>query len=148
MIAVIQRVSRASVKAHGHEVSINKGLLVLVGVGLTDSEKDASLLAKKTRELRIFEDDDGKMNLGLMDVKGQALVVSQFTLFADCKKGRRPSFTNAAPPEKGNLLYEKFVDYLKADGAVVKTGKFGAHMDVELVNDGPVTIILNSEDLK
>ncbi len=116
--------------------------MILVGVEQGDSESDSTFLARKSAEMRIFPDEEGKMNRSLTDVGGRALVISQFTLVADWKKGRRPSFIKAAPPEEGNRLYEHFAQELRALGVHVETGIFGAHMDVSLVNDGPVTILL------
>jgi D-tyrosyl-tRNA(Tyr) deacylase len=145
MRVLLQRVSKASVTIGGGlKGKVDQGLVLLVGVGPDDSDKDAEFLAEKCANLRIFSDDDGKMNLSLLDVSGAALVVSQFTLYGDCKKGRRPSFVGAAPPELGNDLYLKFVDYLRDFGVHVETGEFGADMQVELVNDGPVTLMLES----
>lgn len=146
MRAVFQRVKRASVTAEGREISsIGRGALVLLGVGKDDTEKDALYMAEKLAGLRVFPDDTGRMQLSLVDVAGQVLVVSQFTLYGDVKKGKRPGFDGAAPPEKGEELYEKVIEFLRAMGLEVKTGKFGAHMDVELVNDGPVTILISSK---
>jgi D-aminoacyl-tRNA deacylase len=145
MRAVIQRVSRASVTIHGQIVGkIGPGLLVLLGITHTDNPADARWLAEKIVGLRIFNDADGKMNLGLTDVGGSVLVVSQFTLYGDAHKGRRPSFIAAARPEQAIPLYEAFVNGIKALGVPVETGRFGAMMDVELVNDGPVTLILEA----
>ncbi len=143
MKLVIQRVKRAKVTVDGTVTgSIDQGLLILLGVHRDDTEEQADFLAKKCVELRIFPDDEYKMNLSLHEVNGAVLVVSQFTLYGNCNKGRRPSYVHAAPPEKGNRLYEYFVNKMKEYVAVVETGIFGAMMDVELVNDGPVTIIL------
>ena len=145
MRACIQRVRRASVTVEQQTVgSIERGLVVLLGVGQGDEDKDARYLADRICELRIFEDDDGKMNRSLEDIRGAVLVVSQFTLFGDCRKGRRPSFTRAAPPEIAEQLYETFVASVGMRGIPVATGKFRAHMDVALVNDGPVTLLLDS----
>lgn len=145
MIAVIQRVSRAAVSIGGvTESSIGPGLVILLGVAGGDTARDAGYLARKISELRIFEDDRGKMNLSVKDVDGEAIVVSQFTLLADCRKGRRPAFNKAAPPGEAEPLYEAFVRELSATGIGVGTGKFGAMMKVELENDGPVTIIMES----
>jgi D-tyrosyl-tRNA(Tyr) deacylase len=145
MRAVIQRVSRASVAVDGEIVGkIGRGLLILLGVTHSDTPADAVWLAEKAVGLRIFNDADGKMNLGLTDVNGSVLVVSQFTLFGDAQKGRRPSFVAAARPEQAIPLYEAFVNGIKALGIPVETGRFGAAMDVELVNEGPVTLILES----
>ncbi len=145
MRAVVQRVSRASVTVEGEIVgSIDKGFVVLLGVTHDDTEADAAYLAEKILGLRIFEDDAGKMNLALADVGGACLVVSQFTLYGDCRKGRRPSFVAAAGPEQAEALYEVFVERMRDGGICVATGRFRAHMDVELVNDGPVTMLLDS----
>jgi len=143
--AVVQRVASAGVKVAGEIVGeIDRGFLVLLGVGTDDADADAVALAEKIAGLRIFEDDAGKMNLALDDVGGQMLVVSQFTLFGDCRKGRRPSFVEAARPEKAELLYETFVAEVRGQGINVETGRFQTHMDVSLVNDGPVTLLLDS----
>ena len=145
MKAVIQRVSEARVEVDDEITgSIGCGIMVLLGVEQGDTEKDAEWLAKKIIELRIFEDDAGKMNRSLSDVGGSLLVVSQFTLLGDCSKGRRPSFIAAAPPAEGNRLYEYFVAKCRAAGARAETGIFQAMMQVHLVNDGPVTFILES----
>jgi len=146
MRAVIQRVSRAKVTV-GKDVmgEIGRGLLVLLGVSVRDSDKDAVYLAEKTLNLRIFEDSEDKMNLSLLDISGELLVVSQFTLYGDATRGRRPSFIDAAPPERANRLYEAFVTEARKHLARVETGRFQAMMDVELINDGPVTILLDSE---
>jgi len=146
MRAVIQRVKRAQVSVGGKVISsIGQGFLVLVGVGRGDTEQDADHIAAKTAGLRVFEDQAGKMNLALADVKGSVLAVSQFTLYGDCRGGRRPSFIEAAPPDEGKRLYEIYVEKLRALGVPVQTGEFQAMMDVELVNDGPVTILLDSK---
>ncbi len=145
MKTVLQRVSQAAVSVEGKLISeIGKGLVVLVGVEQGDSEKDATYLAEKILHLRIFEDEAGKMNLSLLDVHGSLLVVSQFTLLGDCRKGRRPSFTKAAEPELARYLYEFFIEELKRGGLPVATGIFQAHMTVQIFNDGPVTLILDS----
>lgn len=146
MRAVIQRVSRAKVTV-GEEGTgeIGSGLLVLLGVGQSDELGDADLLAEKTIGLRIFEDSDGKMNRALAEVGGSVLVVSQFTLYGDARKGRRPSFDAAAPPQKARTLYEYFVGRIRAAGLRCETGRFQERMAVELVNEGPVTILLDSE---
>lgn len=145
MRAVVQRVSRASVTVEGEIVgSIDKGFVVLFGVTHDDTEADAAYLTEKILGLRIFEDDAGKMNLSIADVSGACLVVSQFTLYGDCRKGRRPSFVAAAGPEQAEALYEVFVERMRDGGICVATGRFRAHMDVELVNDGPVTMLLDS----
>lgn len=145
MIALLQRVSRAKVTVDG-QVSgqIGHGWLVLLGVGKADTDETARWLADRVLGLRAFADDAGKMNRSVLDTRGELLVVSQFTLMADCLSGRRPSFTPAAPPDEANRLYEFFVAVLKESGLKVETGIFGAHMDVELVNDGPVTFWLDS----
>lgn len=145
MKVVLQRVSDAKVTV-GNEVAgaIGKGLLLLVGVGQEDTEQDLAWMADKLAGLRIFEDDAGKMNLSVEDVGGDVLSVSQFTLYGDCRKGRRPNFMGAARPELAEALYDKFNELLRARGLRVETGKFGAMMDVSLVNDGPVTLILES----
>jgi D-tyrosyl-tRNA(Tyr) deacylase len=143
--AVVQRVASASVNVEGDVVGqIECGFLVLLGVGTDDADADAVALAEKIAGLRVFEDEAGKMNLALNDVGGQMLVVSQFTLFGDCRKGRRPSFVDAARPEKAELLYETFVAEVRGQGIHVETGRFQTHMDVSLVNDGPVTLLLDS----
>jgi D-tyrosyl-tRNA(Tyr) deacylase len=145
MRAVIQRVKKSSVKA-GNEIvgQIGKGLLVLLGVARDDTAKDADYLANKIINLRIFEDPDGKMNRSLLETGGELLVVSQFTLLADCRKGRRPSFIEAAEPQKATDLYETFVDRVRQKGVKVQTGRFRAMMEVALINDGPVTLIIES----
>ena len=145
MRAVIQRVRSASVAVNGRVTGeIGKGLLVLVGVGKGDGEKDLAFLASKLPDLRIFEDASGKFNLSLREVGGGMLVVSQFTLYGDCRKGRRPSFIDAAEPAEAKRLYEQLIDRLKEQGTPVETGEFQAKMEVHLVNDGPVTILLDS----
>ena len=147
MRAIIQRVSSASVSVDGRKISsIAVGMLILLGIQQGDDEKDLEYLVKKTSGMRIFKDDKEHMNLSIQDVNGEALLVSQFTLCADTSKGRRPSFIHAAPPEMAENMYQKFCEKLGAEGISVQTGKFGAMMDVELVNDGPVTIILDSRD--
>jgi len=146
MRAVVQRVSRARVVVGEHVVGqIGRGLLVLLGVARTDTPDQARWLAEKIVGLRIFEDAESKINLGVADVGGELLVVSQFTLYGDCRKGRRPSFIDAAPPEQAVPLYEEFVNAVKARGIRTATGRFGAMMQVELVNDGPVTLIVDSK---
>lgn len=145
MRACIQRVSRGEVRVDGQIVGrIDRGLVVLLGVAGDDTSLDAEQLAQKISGLRIFEDDQGKMNLALAEVAGQMLVISQFTLLGDCRKGKRPSFVAAAPPEMANQLYEEFVSRVRHEGIHVETGRFRAHMDVELVNDGPVTLLVDS----
>lgn len=150
MKAVIQRVTEADVSIDNETVGkINKGFLILLGVEKGDTSLVADKLVKKIPVLRIFEDENDKMNLSCLDIDGEMLVVSQFTLCADCSHGRRPSFTNSAPPNEANELYEYFVSELKRAGVKkVDTGRFGADMKVSLINDGPVTIILDSKDLK
>ena len=150
MKAVIQRVINSSVSIDGKIVSaIEKGYMILLGVEQGDTKEEADKLVKKIPLLRIFEDENGKMNLSCLDVDGEILVVSQFTLSADCSHGRRPSFIKAAPPDEANELYEYFVESLRKSGVKkVLTGEFGADMKVSLINDGPVTIILESKELK
>lgn len=146
MRALIQRVTRGSVTIEGEVVGeIGRGYVVLVGVAPSDTPAEADWLAQKVLELRLFEDDAGKMNRSLLDVDGSLLVVSQFTLYADARKGRRPSFTDAAPPAIAIPLYEHFVAHLRASGRPVATGRFGADMLVEILNDGPVTIWLERD---
>ncbi len=143
MRVVVQRVINASVEVDGQICgSIKKGLLVFIGIGDGDSENDCKRLADKIINLRIFSDENDKINLSLKDVNGELLIVSQFTLYADCKKGNRPNFTQAAKPDIANALYEFFVDYCKNLVPVVETGIFGADMKVKLLNDGPFTIVL------
>ncbi len=145
MKAVLQRVSRASVSVAGEVVGqIGRGILVLLGVEPDDTDEDARQLADRTIVLRIFDDTDGKMNLSLEEIGGSLLVVSQFTLLGDCRKGRRPSFIGAAPPELAEKLYNTFIGVAGSRGIPVATGRFRAMMDVELVNDGPVTLLLDS----
>ena len=147
MRAVVQRVSRSSVVVEGQTVGqIGRGLMILLGVTHGDGDEQARWLATKIAGLRIFEDDEGKMNRSLLETGGAALVVSQFTLYGDCRKGRRPSFTDAARPEVAEPLCEQFTDYLREAGVgQVEYGVFGAHMEVEIHNDGPVTLILERE---
>ncbi len=143
MRALLQRVSKASVTVEGKVISqIGRGLVVLLGIGHGDGEQQAAFLAEKIANLRIFEDEQGKTNLSILDVKGEAIVVSQFTLYADSHKGRRPSFTDAALPEVAEPLVNRFVELLRAQGVQTQTGRFGAHMQVEIHNEGPVTIWL------
>lgn len=145
MRAVIQRVSRASVTVEGDRVSeIGDGLLILLGVGPEDDEEKARAMTKKIAALRIFQDENDKMNLSVRDIGGEAIVVSQFTLYADCRKGNRPSFIGAAAPDIAAPLVNRFVELLREQGVPTQTGVFGAHMDVDLLNSGPVTIILEA----
>lgn len=145
MRVLLQRVSRAAVVVDGAETgAVGRGFLALVGVAHGDDAAAARKLAAKTARLRVFADDVGRMNLALGDVDGAVLAVSQFTLYADVRRGNRPSFTDAAPPERGEAVYEAYVEALRAEGVPVATGVFGAHMRVELVNDGPVTILLEA----
>jgi len=147
MRAVLQRVTRASVSADGQAVgSIGAGLLVLLGVADGDGPEEARRLAQKTAELRLFADGEGKFNLSLLETGGEALVVSQFTLLADTRKGRRPSFTSAAAPDVAARLVDAYAEALRELGVPVAEGRFGAHMLVELENDGPVTLVLDTED--
>jgi D-aminoacyl-tRNA deacylase len=146
MRAVVQRVSRARVTVEGNVAGeIGPGLMILIGVGKEDTSDVASSMAQKAAHLRIFEDEQGKMNLSLLDVKGSALIVSQFTLYGDARGQRRPSFVSAAPPDKAKTLYEEFVAAMQGLGVTVATGIFQAMMSVELVNEGPVTILLDSD---
>ena len=148
MRACVQRVSEARVTVAGEVTGqIELGLLVLLGVSQQDAVKEAHWLADKVAGLRIFEDDEGKMNRSLADVSGKMLVVSQFTLYGDCRKGRRPSFIQAAPPELAEQLYEEFADRVRAMNIPVETGRFRAQMEVSLVNSGPVTIWIDTDDL-
>lgn len=148
MRSIIQRVSRAKVSVEGEITGeIGKGILVLLGVSRTDSEKEALYILEKTLNLRIFEDAEGKMNLSLLDIAGELLVVSQFTLYGDTRRGRRPSYIEAAAPERANELYEFFVSEARKQIKRVETGRFQAMMNVELVNDGPVTILIDSDKL-
>lgn len=146
MRAIIQRVTEGRVKVGGELIGeISKGLVVLLGVSMLDTEKDAAYLADKIANLRIFSDSEGKMNLSIKEVKGQVLAVSQFTLYGDCRKGRRPSFAKAAAPEKAKELYEKFILKVEAQSVTVEKGLFQAEMLVQINNDGPVTFILDSK---
>jgi D-aminoacyl-tRNA deacylase len=145
MRAVVQRVKESSVFIDEQTVAaIGRGLLVLLGVAGNDTKKEADILAEKIPNLRIFEDKTGKMNLSLLDTGGRMLVVSQFTLLGNCRKGRRPSFVDAAEPDMANALYEYFIEQVKAKGIEVQSGRFRAMMDVHLINDGPVTLIVES----
>ena len=147
MKALLQRVSKASVSVDGEVVGqIGQGLVVFLGISGGDTERDARYLAEKTVGLRIFSDSDGRFNLSVLDTWGELLVVSQFTLLADTRKGRRPSFTEAAPPEEAEALFERFLSYLRSSGLRVESGRFQQHMLVEIHNDGPVTILLDSKE--
>ena len=147
MKALLQRVTRASVSVGGEIVGrIGRGLVIFVGVANGDTEKDAQYLAQKTVSLRIFSDEAGKFNLSALDIKGELLIVSQFTLLADTGKGRRPSFIEAAPPAQAEELFEQFVEQARASGLKVETGRFQQYMQVEIHNDGPVTILLDSRE--
>lgn len=147
MKMVIQRVTTAAVSVGGNVIGrIDRGLAVLLGVANGDSVQDAEYLAHKLINLRIFEDDAGKMNRSLLDVGGAVLLVSQFTLLGDCRKGRRPGFSDAAPPEEADRLYQYMTDILRTNGVSVETGQFQAHMLVTIYNDGPVTFVLDSKD--
>lgn len=146
MRAVVQRVSQASVSVDNTIVGkINEGLLVFLGIGKDDEEKDLTYMAEKILGLRIFQDENDKMNLSLLDVKGEILIVSQFTLYGDVRKGKRPSFTDSAHPDKGEEMYLKFIEFCKNKGVKTANGIFGADMDVDLINQGPVTILLDSK---
>lgn len=148
MRAIVQRVKYSSVSIDGEIVGkIDKGLMILLGVTHTDGEKEINWLANKIKDLRIFEDEAGKMNLGLEDIKGELLVVSQFTLYGNCIKGRRPGFVDAARPELAEPLYEKFLKKCRSFGIKTQCGKFGADMKVEILNDGPVTLIIDTADV-
>ncbi len=148
MRAVIQRVSSASVTVDSETTGeIRAGLLVLLGIHKDNTEAEIKWMADKIINLRVFEDDNGKMNLSLVDTGGSMLVVSQFTLYGDCRKGRRPGYSNAAPPEQAEVQYLQFIDTVIQKNVVTASGRFQAHMDVELVNDGPVTLLLDSSKL-
>ena len=149
MKALIQRVTRATVSVDSHRIGrCERGFLILLGVGPHDQETDARWLAQKIAGLRVFPDKDGRMNLSLMDIQGEALVVSQFTLYGDCSKGRRPSFVGSAPPMLAERLYDRFVKLLSELNVPTQTGQFGADMQVELLNDGPVTLMIESPQKK
>lgn len=146
MRSVVQRVSKAAVQVNGQVIGETRmGILALIGIGLDDGSEDIRWMADKLIGLRIFEDQEGKMNLSLPEVGGEMLLVSQFTLFGDCRKGKRPSFSHAAPPERAKEIFEELVANLRHQGIRVETGEFRAHMEVTLVNDGPVTILLDSK---
>ena len=148
MRAVVQRVTRGSVTVGGGLAGeIGRGLVVLLGVGQGDGPEDAAYLAEKIAGLRVFEDEKGKMNLSLLETGGSVLAVSQFTLYGDCRKGRRPSFSEAAPPQEAERLYEYFIEELEKRGLRVARGSFGEHMTVEIINDGPVTLLLDSRKI-
>ena len=147
MKALLQRVSKASVTVESKVVAdIGRGLVIFVGVSTGDTERDAQYLAGKTVDLRIFPDSESKFNLSALDTSGELLVVSQFTLLADAKKGRRPSFTDAAPPQQAEALFQRFLEFLRQSELKVESGRFQEHMHVEIHNDGPVTILLDSRD--
>lgn len=149
MKAVVQRVSKASVTVEGNIIGkIEKGFLILLGITHEDTEKEVLWLANKIKDLRVFEDAEGKMNLSLEEVKGEVLIVSQFTLYGNCMKGKRPSFIEAAKPELAIPLYEKFLDTFRSFSVKTEAGEFGADMKVELLNDGPVTLVIDTKDLK
>lgn len=150
MRVVVQRCSRAEVRIDGNSVGkIGQGFMLLVGITETDTTAEADLLAKKIAQLRVFEDEAGKMNLAIRDVEGAILSISQFTLYADCRKGNRPSFIRAARPEQASPLYDYFNETLRTTyGLTVETGRFGADMKVDFINDGPVTILLDTDELK
>ncbi|MEN3042976.1 MAG: D-aminoacyl-tRNA deacylase [Fervidobacterium sp.] len=146
MRAVVQRVTKASVSVDSVIVGkINKGVVILLGVGKDDNIDDAKYMAEKIVNLRIFDDKNGKMNLSLLEVNGEALIISQFTLYGDCRKGRRPSYTESASPLIAQQLYEKFVELVASYGVFVQTGIFGEHMEVEIHNNGPVTLLIDSK---
>jgi len=144
MRALVQRVVRASVHCSGQERKIGRGLVIFLGVGSEDLDSDARKLAEKCAQLRIFSNKDGKFDLSLLDIKGEALIVSQFTLYGDCRKGRRPDFSGAMAPQQAEPLYERFVENLRSLGVRTETGEFGAHMEVDLINDGPVTLWIDT----
>jgi D-tyrosyl-tRNA(Tyr) deacylase len=145
MRAVIQRIQNAHVKVDGEIIGRSgAGLLIFLGIGREDTEDDIKYIADKALGLRIFSDENDKMNLSVRDINGEFLIISQFTLYGDCRRGRRPSFDSAMPPKEAEMMYEKFVEYVKESGLHCETGRFGADMKVELLNDGPVTILLDS----
>lgn len=144
MRALLQRVSRATVRFSNEKRDIGRGLVVFLGVGADDDASDAPKLAEKCAQLRVFPNEQGRFDRSLLDIHGEALVVSQFTLYGDCRKGRRPDFTSAMSPDKAKALYEGFVESFRGLKIAVQTGEFGAHMEVELINDGPVTLWLDS----
>lgn len=147
MRILVQRVSEAAVAIDEElKASISRGFLLLLGVGEEDTEEDALWLVRKVAGLRVFSDEDGKMNLNIKQIGGEILLISQFTLYADTRKGNRPGFSRAASPDKGNAYYEFMIEALRKEGLPVKTGRFGADMQVSLINDGPVTILLDSDD--
>ncbi|WP_291650510.1 D-aminoacyl-tRNA deacylase [Clostridium sp.] len=146
MRAVVQRVTSSRVTVEGNTIgSINRGINILIGISRDDTEEDLIYIKEKVINLRIFEDEADKMNLSLLDIKGEILVISQFTLYGDCRKGRRPNFMEAEGGERAKALYEKFVELLKQSNLKVETGEFGAHMKVDIQNDGPVTLMLDSK---
>ncbi|MEE3196466.1 MAG: D-aminoacyl-tRNA deacylase [Candidatus Neomarinimicrobiota bacterium] len=148
MTAVVQRVINANVKINNSEErSISNGLVILLGIHKDDTEQDISYLVDKIIGLRIFNDDNDKMNYSLLDIDGSVLIISQFTLCADLRRGRRPSFINASDPKKGKVMYNNFVQMFKRKGLNVKTGEFGAHMNVNLINNGPVTFVIDTNDI-
>ena len=149
MRVVLQRVKRASVTIEGRVTGeIERGFMILAAIGAGDTEEDLQYIADRIIHLRVFEDDAGKMNRSLVDIGGAMLVISQFTLYADCRKGRRPGFTDAAPPEQASRDFARFLDILRASGLQVETGRFGAMMDVDLLNSGPVTILMDSREMR
>ena len=147
MIAVIQRVTQGSVTVENNAIgTISKGIVILLGISNNDSIKEVKKISNKIINLRIFSDDKNKMNYSLLDIEGEILLISQFTLYGNCKKGNRPSFIKAATPKHAKKIYNEFVNYIKSTSINIKQGKFGAMMEVSLINDGPVTLILNSDD--
>lgn len=146
MRAVIQRVKKANVTIDDKiKGKIKKGIMLLLAIGQEDTEKDTKYMLEKTMNLRIFEDENEKMNLSLLDIKGEMLVISQFTLYGDCRKGRRPNFMKSAKPETAEEIYNEFIKKAKGYGIKIQTGEFGANMDIDLINDGPVTILIDSK---